>query len=174
MWGIPEWLTTALHHSGEGRYRLRLNLPVPADNLEAAEHFLELLIPRGCDIQAFSILPEGETAHEAFPITQLEDVVARANDRRRVVGARGKVRLRGFRPPTGIRCVTCMDRERCKEQSHSLRMGSDGKLRPCLATRAWDSVLDVDDMVVSIREAALLSLDYAWPEFENHHHRGLT
>lgn len=165
-WGIPDWLAPALQYASEGRYFLRLNLPVPADSLPAAEDFLELLIPRSCDIQAFSILPEGETAQVPFPITELEALVARANQRRQELGARGRVLLRGFRPPTGIRCASCFDRDRCKEQSHSLRLGSDGNLRPCLATRSWDSALS-DELVESLREAALLALDYSWPELES-------
>ena len=163
-WGIPDWLAPALRYSAEGAYKLRLNLPVPADSLAQAAEFLELLIPQGCDIQAFSILPEGETAKVPFPIAELEAVVAQANERRRRLGARGKVLLRGFRPPSGLRCDTCRDLDRCKEQSHSLRLGADGLLRPCLATRAWDSPLSETALRESIEEAALLAIDYVWPE----------
>jgi len=163
-WGIPDFLAPTLQHAREGAFKLRLNLPVPADSLPASEAFLEALIPYGCDIQAFSILPEGETAADPFPIEELEAVVARSNGRRRERGSQARVLLRGFRPPTGIRCPTCLDHARCKEQSHSLRLGTDNILKPCLATRFWDTELDHDDLDGSIRELALLALDYEWPE----------
>jgi molybdenum cofactor biosynthesis enzyme MoaA len=164
VWGIPDFLAPALQHAGEGAYKLRLNLPVPADSLPASEHFLEALIPYGCDIQAFSILPEGSTASVPFPIEELEALVARANARRRELGSPAKVLLRGYRPPTGIRCPTCIDYDRCKEQSHSLRLGTDNILKPCLASRFWDAELDEGDLDRSIRDMARLALDYEWPE----------
>ena len=160
-WGIPDWLEPALRFANEGCYQLRLNLPVPASSLRMAEHFLDLLIPFGCDVQAFSILPEGTTARERYPVADLEAMVSRANQRRSGQTL-ARVSLRGFRPPTGIRCRRCAEFERCKEQSHSLRLGADGILRPCLATRMWDGMLCEDAMQADITEAAALALDYTW------------
>lgn len=163
-WGIPAFLAPTLEYARQGAFKLRLNLPVPADSLPASEQFLEALIPYGCDIQAFSILPEGETASVPFPLDELEAVVSRSNARRREVGSAAKVLLRGFRPPTGVRCGSCLDQARCKEQSHSLRLGTDNILKPCLASRFWDAELDEGDLDRSIRDLALLALDYEWPE----------
>jgi hypothetical protein len=48
------------------------------------------------------------------------------------------------------------------EQSHSLRLGADLVLRPCLATRHWDAPLRASAINESVTEAALLALDYRW------------
>jgi hypothetical protein len=135
-----------------------LNLPVGADDIARAGAFLQRI---DCDIKVFSILPEGHLRSAPYPLTQLEDMVRRANAERMQRNCPGKVELRGYRPPTGIRCGSCADRDRCKEQSHSLRLGADLLLRPCLATRAWDQPLTAP-FESTIRDAALLALDYEW------------
>jgi GTP 3',8-cyclase len=161
-WGIPPWLMPTVERARGGAFNLRLNLPVPADTLGEAEAFLHLLTAQGVDVKVFSVLPEGELREGAYPLEKLEAIVERVNGAQAATPGTGSVLLRGFRPPEGIRCTSCVDRDRCKEQSHSLRLGSDLTLRPCLATRAWDSRLDERDLGGSIREAALFSLDYRW------------
>ena len=162
VWGVPDWLEPMLSYAAEGRFFLRLNMPVPMNELERARNFLETMAPYGCDLKVFSILPEGESANEAYSIEKLEELVEVENKRRLQALQSGRIYLRGYLSPTGIRCQTCPDFSRCKEQCHSLRLGADHILRPCLATREWDSVLTKEDMRAQIEEAAWLALDYWW------------
>lgn len=163
-WGIPEWLLPTVERAATGAFSVRFNLPVPANCLPPAERFLGLLTARGVDVKVFSVLPEGDVkADGKYPLGELEAIVERVNAANADLdGTRGTVFIRGFRPPAGLRCGSCPDRDRCMEQSHSLRLGADLELRPCLATRRWDSHLDGADLDGSITEAALLSLDYRW------------
>jgi GTP 3',8-cyclase len=159
-WGIPAWLMPTVERAAADTFRLRLNLPVPAGALATAERFLRLLTAQGVDVKVFSVLPEGDLRAEVYPLAALRAVVNRVNAAQR--SSSGRVLMRGFRAPSGLRCTTCADIDRCREQSHSLRLGADLVLRPCLATRAWDSTLVIDDLDASIRQAALLALDYQW------------
>lgn len=161
-WDIPDWLVPTIDRANQGAFILRLNLPVPADCLSAAEDFLRLLAEHRCDVKVFSVLPEGTNRDDPYPFEALEEMVVRVNAQRHQAKISGEVLLRGYRPPAGIRCPSCPDRERCKEQSHSLRLGADLVLRPCLATRGWDMVLRENDIEASVLEAALLALDYRW------------
>jgi len=162
-WTLPDWLQRTIEHTQGTGVNVRFNMPVPADSLVQAEPFLNLLTSRGIDVKVFSVLPEGEVRGEDYPLKQLEALVDRVNARNEAMcGTEGRVFIRGFRPPSGLRCGTCAERIRCKEQSHSLRLGADLRLRPCLATRAWDSDFSQSDPDSSIREATLLALDYRW------------
>ncbi|WP_236719305.1 radical SAM protein [Wenjunlia vitaminophila] len=161
-WGIPDWLMPTVERAASGAFTLRLNLPVPADSLDRTEAFLYLLTARGVNVKVFSVLPEGEVREDSYPLAALNALVDRVNAHNSTVPGAGEVLLRGFRPPAGIRCSTCGDLPRCKEQSHSLRLGADLLLRPCLATRTWDAPLQRDHIDASVTEAALLALDYAW------------
>lgn len=162
-WGIPDWLMPTVERAASGSFNLRFNLPVPAHCLSQAEDFLAQLISRGIDVKVFSVLPEGDLREEDYPVAQLERMVERLNTvSGEVTGAKGIVFIRGFRPPAGIRCSSCRAASYCKEQSHSLRLGADLRLRPCLASREWDSQLPISDPESSIAEAALLALDYRW------------
>lgn len=163
-WGIPDWLAPTLEAANQGHYALRLNLPVPADCLAMANGFLDLMMGVNADLKVFSVLPEGNTRLEPYPLDALQQMTDQANARREAAGVTTRVLLRGFRPPSGIRCPTCSERHRCKEQSHSLRLGADLILRPCLASREWDALLDTAQRESSISQAALLALDYWWPE----------
>lgn len=161
-WGLPDWLMTTVRRSADGEFGVRFNLPVPADCLDRAEAFLHLITEQGVDVKVFSVLPEGELRDDAYPLAALEAVVARVNaaNAHRVAG---EVFIRGFRPPAGVRCPGCAERERCLEQSHSLRLGADLQLRPCLATREWDSAFPpTGEATDAVRRAALLALDYRW------------
>jgi GTP 3',8-cyclase len=162
-WGIPSWLHPTVEKSQASGLGVRFNLPVPAGSFPQAERFLHLLTSHRIDVKVFSVLPEGLAREETYPLELLEDLVDRVNAHNRgVAQERGVVLIRGYRPPSGIRCTTCADKDNCKEQSHSLRLGADLRLRPCLATRAWDSDLPVDGIDAAVREAAMFSLDYRW------------
>lgn len=161
-WGIPPWLMPTVERAATGAFTLRLNLPVPADELGRTETFLYLLTRKGVNVKVFSVLPEGEMREDNYPLADLEALVERVNEENSAVDGAGEVLLRGFRPPTGIRCSSCPDLARCKEQSHSLRLGADLMLRPCLATRDWDIRLNMDRLDEELTEAALLALDYQW------------
>jgi cyclic pyranopterin phosphate synthase len=161
-WGTPQWLAPVLSLAADGRFRLRLNLPVPAEALDKAFRFLRALAPFGCDVKVFSILPEGSTSAQPYPLERLRFAVEEENQVRLAQGERGQILLREYREPSGFRCATCEDRHRCKESSHSLRLGADRILRPCLATRRWDTPLTEDNMEQQIQEAALLAIDYYW------------
>jgi len=158
-WSTPAWLAPILAYAGTGVFKLRLNLPIPADNLRQAEDFLPNLL-KDCDVLVFSILPEGRSGAATYPYTELEGMVERVNLHSDQSGLTGRVLLRGYKRPSGIRCSTCIDVDRCKEQSHSLRLGADNILRPCLATRTWDSLCSEEHILADIRDAALLAIDY--------------
>lgn len=159
-WGIPAWLSPMLDLAATKRIFLRLNMPVPGDKLAQAKSFLESISQFGCDLKVFSILPEGKSLSSQYPLEDLMKIVDQENERRRRAGVEGEVFLRSYRPPQGVRCPTCPDFGRCKEQSHSLRLGADHVLRPCLATREWDSLLTLGNMTKQIEEASLLALDF--------------
>jgi molybdenum cofactor biosynthesis enzyme MoaA len=159
-WGIPDWLLPTITRARSGEFILRLNLPVPADAMTETERFLILLEDYRCDIKVFSVLPEGGVSNLVYPLGDLESLVEGVNHRRDVRSISGKVLLRGFRPPAGIRCPTCDERLRCREQSHSLRLGADLVLRPCLASRAWDIPLQLNSEDEVLLESTLLALDY--------------
>jgi molybdenum cofactor biosynthesis enzyme MoaA len=162
-WDVPKWLRPAIERANAAGVEVRVNLPVPADLLPQAEAFLAQLQGEGVSAKVFSVLPEGEAGQStrAYPVQDLEDLVQRARDPHRPPAS---IVVRGYRPPAGLRCPTCSERARCKEQSHSLRLGADLVLRPCLATRRWDAGLDLGDPDRSIAEAATLAIDYTWPE----------
>ena len=165
-WTTPLWLMPTVERAASGAFRLRLNLPVPADSLPRAERFLAPLTQRGISIKVFSILPEGAATSDSYPADELAALVERVNLGNQCNKGAGVVELRGYRPPSGHRCMTCKDRPRCKEQSHSLRLGADLVLRPCLATREWDMPIDwpmqPEELKGLVQEQALLALDYQW------------
>lgn len=159
-WGIPDWLAPIIERANTGSFLLRLNLPVPANNIKEAEDFLHLMEIHCCGVRVFSVLPERTISDLSFPLDELEAMVNRINKRRKDNSRTSEVLLRGFLPPSGIRCPTCNERARCKEQSHSLRLGADMILRPCLASREWDIPLCLDPQNPTLTESALLALDY--------------
>lgn len=160
-WGVREWLAPTVTLTSEGPFQLRVNLPVPARWMRQTEVFLRAVTADGIDVKVFSVLPEGDVRDEDYPLRALETMVERMNVVRERHD-RGRVLLRGYRPPEGIRCPTCPDRARCMERSHSLRLGADLTLRLCPATREWDTQFMVGWREAAITEAALLALDYRW------------
>lgn len=160
LWGTPVWLEKILELSSRGYFSLRLNLPVPSDEILSAQTFLSEIAPFGNDIEVFSILPSYSS--DAYPLEQLHSIVRAENSRRQKQSLRGIVSIRGYRPPIGLRCGNCASFSLCREQSHSLRLGADHFLRPCLATRQWDIKVTLEDLHNQMREATLLALDYIW------------
>jgi molybdenum cofactor biosynthesis enzyme MoaA len=162
-WGLPAWLEPALVLTSENGVAARLNLPVPHDSLEQAASFMRMLAPFGCDFKVFAVLPEGRSSAVEYPVGELAAIVEEENRRREAEGVKTRAVLRGYSKPNGVRCTGCAGYARCKEQSHSLRMGADGVLRPCLATRDWDMRIDDSrELEGQIKRAALLAIDYRW------------
>lgn len=162
-WGIPVWLAQIIEDADRCGINMRVNLPVPDDSLPIAEAFLKVMRSVRCDLKAFAVLPEGDARQRQYPLQALAAIVVREVSDREELGVPSAVTLRSFVEPRGVRCDSCTDRNRCTEQSRSLRLGSDRILRPCLATRAWDSVcpLEVPEQVgPAIREAALFAIDF--------------
>jgi molybdenum cofactor biosynthesis enzyme MoaA len=161
-WGVPGWLTTVLQRGQEAAVNIRLNLPVPAHAMDDAFSFVRRMRTFGCDLKVFSVLPEGQFRGEHYPLEELKRKVRDENRQRRLMGVPGEVLLREYREPDGVRCKQCKEFRFCKEQSHSLRLGADGILRPCLATRRWDLPLREEEMRTQIEASALLAIDYTW------------
>lgn len=163
-WGVPSWLEPVSQYSLQGRFGLRLNLPVPAMEMAQARRFLEDISVFGCDVGVFSILPNDNDVSGSmlYPIHELESLACIENDRRRRVGLPGVIHLRGYKPPDGIRCGACESMSSCREVSHSMRLGADRVLRPCLASRAWDVFVSERNMKAEMEGATLLALDYVW------------
>lgn len=161
-WGVPTWLASTLQQGEDAGVTIRLNLPVPAQAMDEAFSFIRRMRRFGCDLKVFSVLPEGQLRGESYPIDRLKGLVRDENNRRELLRVAGTIVLREYREPRGIRCGRCRDFRFCKEQSHSLRLGADGILRPCLATRSWDLPLREGEMRTQIEAGALLALDYTW------------
>ena len=162
-WVVPNWLGRVLDLSRGGTIKVRLNIPVQPAHLKLVKAFLCELSPFGCDVNLFSILPQTTSDSEVPSTHSLEQLAAEENVRRSVEGAKGKILVRGYRHPNGLRCATCDARSHCKEQSHSLRLGVDRVLHPCLATRKWDIKVTETGLCDEMERATLLALDYTWP-----------
>jgi GTP 3',8-cyclase len=163
-WAIPSWLSPVLERGRKGIIKVRLNLPVPMDDLAAAHLFLTELSLFGCDVNLFSILPRSGVHDQQYTSSSLEEIAAEENYRRLSNNISGRIIVRGYRAPSGIRCASCADKLMCKEQSHSLRLGVDRILRPCLATRKWDIQTTEENLWLEMKAATLLALDYTWAE----------
>lgn len=161
-WSVPAWLGPVLELSRRGTISVRLNVPVPLNDIGVARAFLPDMRRFGCDLNLFSILPsdEEQPPSSADVLVQVADA---ENEWRAAHTVPGRVLVRGYRAPSGIRCDTCRAKPRCMEQSHSLRLGVDRILRPCLATREWDLQATIEHLDTQMESAALLALDYAWP-----------
>jgi hypothetical protein len=160
-WGVPPWLQEICTICRQNWVGLRLNLPVSVDHFQAASLFMREMRIYAVDFKVFSLLPEGDCRNAIFPADRLQEIVDEENRERALLDISSRVLLRHHRVPVGLRCGTCSARDQCKEQSHSLRVGSDRILRPCLATRRWDAAIDdSQDLVEQMERAALLALDY--------------
>lgn len=157
-WGIPTWLQPILKFARQGVFRLRLNLPVLSTDLKKAERLLPTVLS-SCDVRVFSILPQvSPKSSSSFEV--IHEMVNRVQEIAIANGLTGQVFLRGYKEPTGIRCQSCESINLCKEQSHSLRLGADHILRPCLISRNWDLPCPETYMFPTIYNATLLALDY--------------
>jgi len=159
-WKVPNWLEPILEYSKTEAFILRLNLPVPPNKLRDAKIFLQEIAPFQCSIKLFSVLPSNKEADCYYPLNELSEIAWTENMRRNTNGDKGRITVREYFPPKGIRCQSCSSYSGCRELSRSLRLGADGILRPCLATREWDSQLHEKNMLESIEEATLFALDF--------------
>jgi hypothetical protein len=160
-WGVPPWLREICTICAERGIALRFNLPVPVDHFRAASRFMREMRTHAVDFKVFSMLPEGDCRNTIFPTDRLQEIVDEENRERALLDISARVLLRHHRVPAGLRCGTCADRDGCREQSHSLRVGSNLVLRPCLAARRWDVAIDdSQDLFDQMEQAALLALDY--------------
>jgi len=159
-WTIPSWLEETISQCSEHAIHLRFNLPVAAEDIGRAESFL-LRDVYGFDLNVFSILADGTVsdAERRAYLTSLSQLVDRARQYRE--GSGGAILFRSHIRPTGVRCGDCHARQRCTEQSRSLRLGVDGLLRPCLATRRWDFPFREAQASEDLEKAALLGIDFA-------------
>ncbi len=161
-WKMPNWLASVLEVASEGKFKLRLNLPVPADEIRRVMEFLADASVSNCDVRVFSLLPDESPKPESYDYEKLEMLVQQENERRKAMGSPARLFFRGYRAPTGIRCAGCEAYDRCREQSHSLRLGADRVFRPCLATRRWDLSADGPNLLQTMKVATLLAIDYTW------------
>lgn len=157
-WRVPAWLSPTIEVAVRASVRVQINLPVAVEDAKLAFAFLLGPDTFPYDWKVFALLPHGSTI--ATDDEVLPAMVRDAQSERIRLGAPGSVFIRGYLPPAGVRCRTCSEISRCKEQSRSLRLGVDGMLRPCLATRDWDRPFRLEEPVLSIREAAVLALDF--------------
>lgn len=159
-WKVPHWLEPILEYSKKEAFILRLNLPVPHNKLKEAMMFLKEIAPFQCSIKLLSVLPSNKDQQFSYPLKEIAEIARAENMRRQKNGCQGIISVREYFPPSGIRCQSCPSYRSCQEMSRSLRLGSDGILRPCLATRRWDSPLHEKNMLESIEEAALFAIDF--------------
>lgn len=159
-WAAPDWLQFALERAKAHGVFIRLNLPVLPEHIHFATSFIADVAEYGCDLQLFSILPIKSEAVDLESESHLVRLANAENRRRVAMRLRGRITVRGYLAPSGVRCSACVERAQCKEQSHSLRLGSDLVIRPCLATRAWDIRTDASRIEEDLRVGALLALDY--------------
>jgi cyclic pyranopterin phosphate synthase len=159
---IPSWLYEIINIANDKNIYIRLNLPIILEQFNYFRDLIEELSIIECDIKTFAILPYGNHHINRSTPQKLYALVNNENFRRNFIGTSGRVELRDYRPPNGIRCINCDSFSKCLEYSRSLRLGADKVLRPCLASRKWDIVVKEDSLSEQFEEAALLSIDYNW------------
>jgi molybdenum cofactor biosynthesis enzyme MoaA len=166
-WRLPTWLHRAIHCCSDAGVIVRTNLPVAQEDLSVAAEFLKDMRDAPFNINVFALLTAGQkepphgSAEYLTALARVVDVETHARERS---GTKASVGLRGYRPPSGIRCRDCSARTECTEQSRSLRFGVDRVLRPCLATRQWDAEIpaedDPEELYTHMRRMAIVALDY--------------
>ncbi|HEU4557584.1 MAG TPA: radical SAM protein, partial [Longimicrobium sp.] len=155
-WRVPSWLISAIQKCEESAIFLRINLPVALPDISVAQSFLRDTCGMPFSLKVFALLADQDTAYQHY-INQLREIVDVANSDR-VNFSGHSVLLRDHMHPNGSRCASCTARPVCTESSRSLRLGVDGVLRPCLATRYWDFPLRADFAYDDLEAAALLAL----------------
>jgi molybdenum cofactor biosynthesis enzyme MoaA len=161
-WITPTWLIDALSKALSHDVAIKLNLPVSPHHLFRAKEYIERPECSELSIQLFSILPT-KFAVEDSSVENLVKLADDENIRRVSINAKGRIIVRKYLPPSGVRCGDCSEFSNCKEQSHSLRFGVDGVLRPCLASREWDIRYQTENLFETMSLATLMALDYSWP-----------
>ena len=159
-WRVPKWLKTILEIATESKFDLRLNLPIPVENIFAAKDFLREIAKYKCNIKAFTVLPEGKEKGKIYPLDLLVSLIEEENNQRIKEKNNNFVFIRSFKESTGLRCEFCTSKPNCQEQSRSLRVGADKVLRPCLATREWDIKIQDSNLESQFLLATYLALDY--------------
>lgn len=168
VWRIPDWLPSGVERAQAAQVEVRLNLPLKLFNLAAPTQVLRLLAPFQLDVRTYALLPSPlEDNLDLDGRERLAHLAEAENNLRREEGHSGRVYVRSYAVPTGIRCRSCDAFEMCREQSRSLRVGVDGYLRPCLASRSWDIPFTDDNVQEQLVDASLLALDFAWPRVED-------
>lgn len=156
-WSLPDWLDGVVSECAENGIALRFNVPVAPGDVETAGR-LFARPGRQFSANVFALLRplEASDGTNADYLDSLRSMVARSDS----ADADTRVSMRSHMTPAGHRCDRCRQRPLCTEASRSLRLGVDRQLRPCLATRYWDTAFRRDDPVASITEATYFALDY--------------
>lgn len=160
---VPSWLPYAVTLCSTRDVRVRLNLPVSPTRIRWARGFLEATSHLDAEVCIFALIPQGgATSNGNTYLDQLEALVS--TPLASPVTPAGRlprtVTVRSYLSPTGLRCSNCPQHGACHEASRSLRLGVDRVLRPCLATREWDSVLRTSHMIRDITDATILACDF--------------
>ncbi|MBU4264270.1 MAG: radical SAM protein [Proteobacteria bacterium] len=159
-WKVPSWLGPILNQAEKGAFILRLNLPVQHDRLNETRQFLKDMEAFDCNIRLFSVLPTDHNPAFEYPLDRVLEIARTENKQRHRKRCLGRVTVRKYFEPSGIRCGVCPQRHVCQEQSRSLRLGADKMLRPCLATREWDIPLQYRSMAEAMEEATVFAIDF--------------
>ena len=165
-WITPMWLASISDKCERSKTQLRVNLPVARENICSARNYLLDKSTYSMSANVFALLPEDQGIHEkghAEYLAELKRMVSDVGSHRETVEAK-PITIRSYLEPTGHRCVECTARSTCTEASRSLRIGVDGVIRPCLASREWDMEMQrgtLDDR--NMRNMTLLALDYSRP-----------
>ena len=161
-WRIPKWLISSIETAIASKIVVRINLPVAICKVHLAEEFLSKELIQKLDIQMFALLPSDHENNLDAP-SILSDIASRQNTMRSKIKGTGRVTVRSYTPPVGLRCKDCASYASCRENSRSLRFGVDRVFRPCLASREWDVTYNEEEIFASYLKAVLFSLDYVWP-----------
>lgn len=159
-WELPRWLIAVMNTCETNGVTLRINLPVKQTDVIEARQFLRDHRDLHCSINLFTLIREEKSGNVDEYLTLL-NMLALEENSMRTMSQPGKIYVREYLRPTGLRCPTCKAANSCVESSRSLRISVDGVWRPCLASRAWDQFdTDFTDYSVALN-ATLLALDYA-------------
>jgi len=154
-------LLIALLKASARGINVRVNLPVLETVGDETLEFIENVLTSGCDVELFEILPISNVSrNHQVDMSKVLKRVQRV--KRSSSGIKGRLIFRPYLAPKGLRCKVCDAALLCREKSRSLRLGADGFLRPCLASRRWDMALTQDQLEIQIERAAVFAIDYTW------------
>lgn len=110
---------------------VKVNVPVISDNFKEIHDYLALLQQYPMlKLRFFSILPY-ENSEQYSPINEL-DIISEIESYKKIEDYKGRVVVRPHRSPQGQYCCDCKYTSLCSENAVSIRLTSDGFLRPCL------------------------------------------